>query len=342
MATAHPMQLGMIGLGRMGANLVRRLMRDGHTCVVFDVNTKAVDELVAEGAIGASSMADLIAKMERPRNVWIMVPAGLVQQMVDELKDLLEDDDTLIDGGNSYYRDDIKHAKELAAKGIHFVDCGTSGGVWGLDRGYSLMIGGEDKAVQRLDPIWKTIAPGEGSAEPTPGRKSGGTAQEGYLHCGPNGAGHFVKMVHNGVEYGMMAAIAEGLSIIKHADAGKHQQEIDAETTPLRDPEYYQYEIDVAEVAEVWRRGSVVGSWLVDLTASALAKDPNLDAFDGRVSDSGEGRWTTIAAIEEGVPAPVITASLLERFESRGLGKFAGQVQSAMRSEFGGHNEKKA
>ena len=342
MATAHPMQLGMIGLGRMGANLVRRLMRDGHTCVVFDTNQDAVDDLVAEGAIGASSMADLVAKMERPRNVWIMVPAGLVQQMVDELKELLEDDDTLIDGGNSYYRDDIKHAKELAGKGIHFVDCGTSGGVWGLDRGYSLMIGGEDKAVQRLDPIWKTIAPGEGSAEPTPGRKSGGTAQEGYLHCGPNGAGHFVKMVHNGVEYGMMAAIAEGLSIIKHADAGKQTQEIDAETTPLRDPEYYQYEIDVAEVAEVWRRGSVVGSWLVDLTASALAKDPNLDAFDGRVSDSGEGRWTTIAAIEEGVPAPVITASLIERFESRGLGQFSGKVQSAMRSEFGGHDEKKA
>jgi len=342
MATAHPMQLGMIGLGRMGANLVRRLMRDGHSCVVFDVNSKAVDELVAEGAIGASSMADLVSKMERPRNVWIMVPAGLVQQMVDELKELLEDDDTLIDGGNSYYRDDIKHAKELAGKGIHFVDCGTSGGVWGLDRGYSLMIGGEDKAVQRLDPIWKTIAPGEGTAEPTPGRKGGGTAQEGYLHCGPNGAGHFVKMVHNGVEYGMMAAIAEGLSIIKHADAGKHQQEIDAETTPLRDPEYYQYEIDVAEVAEVWRRGSVVGSWLVDLTAAALAKDPNLDAFDGRVSDSGEGRWTTIAAIEEGVPAPVITASLIERFESRGLGQFSGKVQSAMRSEFGGHDEKKA
>ena len=342
MATAHPMQLGMIGLGRMGANLVRRLMRDGHSCVVFDVNSKAVDELVAEGAIGASSMADLVAKMERPRNVWIMVPAGLVQQMVDELKDLLEDDDTLIDGGNSYYRDDIKHAKELAGKGIHFVDCGTSGGVWGLERGYSLMIGGEDTAVQRLDPIWKTIAPGEGSAEPTPGRKAGGTAQEGYLHCGPNGAGHFVKMVHNGIEYGMMAAIAEGLSIIKHADAGKQTQEIDAETTPLRDPEYYQYEIDVAEVAEVWRRGSVVGSWLVDLTASALAKDPNLDAFDGRVSDSGEGRWTTIAAIEEGVPAPVITASLIERFESRGLGQFSGKVQSAMRSEFGGHDEKKA
>ena len=342
MATAHPMQLGMIGLGRMGANLVRRLMRDGHTCVVFDTNQDAVKELEAEGAIGATSMADLVAKMERPRNVWIMVPAAIVQKMVDELKELLEDDDTLIDGGNSYYRDDIKHAKELAAKGIHFVDCGTSGGVWGLERGYSLMIGGEDKAVQRLDPIWKTIAPGEGSAEPTPGRKAGGTAQEGYLHCGPNGAGHFVKMVHNGIEYGMMAAIAEGLSIIKHADAGKQTQEIDAETTPLRDPEYYQYEIDVAEVAEVWRRGSVVGSWLVDLTASALAKDPNLDAFDGRVSDSGEGRWTTIAAIEEGVPAPVITASLIERFESRGLGQFSGKVQSAMRSEFGGHDEKKA
>jgi len=342
MATAHPMQLGMVGLGRMGANLVRRLMRDGHTCVVFDTNQDAVKALEAEGAIGATSMADLVAKMERPRNVWIMVPAAIVQKMVDELKDLLEDDDTLIDGGNSYYRDDIKHAKELSAKGIHFVDCGTSGGVWGLERGYSLMIGGEDKAVQRLDPIWKTIAPGEGSAEPTPGRKAGGTAQEGYLHCGPNGAGHFVKMVHNGIEYGMMAAIAEGLSIIKHADAGKQTQEIDAETTPLRDPEYYQYEIDVAEVAEVWRRGSVVGSWLVDLTAAALAKDPNLDAFDGRVSDSGEGRWTTIAAIEEGVPAPVITASLIERFESRGLGQFSGKVQSAMRSEFGGHDEKKA
>jgi 6-phosphogluconate dehydrogenase len=336
------MQLGMIGLGRMGANLVRRLMRDGHTCVVFDTNQDAVKELEAEGAIGASSMADLISKMERPRNVWIMVPAAIVQKMVDELKDLLEDDDTLIDGGNSYYRDDIKHAKELAAKGIHFVDCGTSGGVWGLERGYSLMIGGDDKAVQRLDPIWKTIAPGEGSAEPTPGRKPGGTAQEGYLHCGPNGAGHFVKMVHNGLEYGMMAAISEGLSIIKHADAGKHAQEIDAETTPLRDPEFYMYDMDVAEIAEVWRRGSVVGSWLVDLTAAALAKDPDLEAFAGRVSDSGEGRWTTIAAIEEGVPAPVITASLIERFESRGLGQFSGKVQSAMRNEFGGHDEKKA
>ncbi len=343
MATEHPMQLGMIGLGRMGANLVRRLMRDGHDCVVFDVNQDAVSALAAEGATGASSIADLVAKMEAPRNVWIMVPAAIVQQMVDELKPLLAKDDAIIDGGNSYYRDDIKHAKELAAQGIHFVDCGTSGGVWGLERGYCLMIGGEDKPVERLDPIWKTIAPGKGTVEDTPGRtRTDGTAPDGYLHCGPNGAGHFVKMVHNGIEYGMMAAIAEGLSIIKHANVGLHQQEVDAETTPLRDPQYYQYEIDVAEVAEVWRRGSVVGSWLVDLTASALADDPELDAFDGRVSDSGEGRWTTIAAIEEGVPAPVITASLLQRFESRGLGKFTGKVLSAMRSEFGGHNEKKA
>ncbi len=341
MATDHPMQLGMIGLGRMGANLVRRLMRDGHSCVVFDVNADAVKTLEAEGATGATSLEDFVAKLERPRNVWIMVPAAIVQDQVDQLKAVLEEDDTIIDGGNSYYRDDIKHAKELATKGIHFVDCGTSGGVWGLERGYSLMIGGEDAAVQRLDPIWRTIAPGESSAPPTPGRKPGGTAQEGYLHCGPSGAGHFVKMVHNGIEYGMMAAVAEGLSIIKHANVGKHQQEIDAETTPLRDPEYYQYEIDVAEVAEVWRRGSVVGSWLVDLTASALAKDPTLDAFDGRVSDSGEGRWTAIAAIEEGVPAPVITASLVERFESRRLGQFTGKVLSAMRSEFGGHSEKK-
>ncbi len=340
MATDHPMQLGMIGLGRMGANLVRRLMRDGHSCVVFDVNADAVATLEAEGATGATSLEDFVAKLERPRNVWIMVPAAIVQDQVDQLKAVLEDDDTIIDGGNSYYRDDIKHAEELAGKGIHFVDCGTSGGVWGLERGYSLMIGGEEGPVQRLDPIWRTIAPGEGSAAPTPGRSPGGTAQEGYLHCGPSGAGHFVKMVHNGIEYGMMAAIAEGLSIIKHADVGKHQQEIDAETTPLRDPEFYQYEIDVAEVAEVWRRGSVVGSWLVDLTASALAKDPDLAAFDGRVSDSGEGRWTAIAAIEEGVPAPVIMASLIERFESRRLGQFTGKVLSAMRSEFGGHSEK--
>ena len=341
MATEHPMQLGMVGLGRMGANLVRRLMRDGHSCIVFDVNDDAVKALEADGATGATSLADLVAKMKRPRNIWMMVPAGIVQKMVDELEDLLEADDVIIDGGNSYYRDDILRAKQLAAKQIHYIDCGTSGGVWGLERGYSLMIGGENTQVERLSPIWKTIAPGEGSVEKTPGRKAGGTAQDGYLHCGPNGAGHFVKMVHNGIEYGMMAAISEGLSIIKHANVGLHQQEIDAETTPLRDPQYYQYEIDVAEVAEVWRRGSVVGSWLVDLTASALASDPNLDAFDGRVSDSGEGRWTTIAAIEEGVPAPVITASLIERFESRGLGKFSGKVLSAMRSEFGGHDEKK-
>ncbi|MGA0122727.1 MAG: phosphogluconate dehydrogenase (NAD(+)-dependent, decarboxylating) [Gaiellales bacterium] len=334
------MQLAMIGLGRMGANIVRRLMRDGHSCVVYDVSADAVEGLVAEGATGADSLEDLVAKLERPRSVWIMIPAGLVQEQVDALLPLLDEGDAIIDGGNSYYRDDIHHARECAAQGVHFVDCGTSGGVWGLERGYCLMIGGDDEPVARLDPIWRTLAPGTGTAEPTPGRTREGTAQEGYLHCGPSGAGHFVKMVHNGIEYGMMAAIAEGLSIIRHADAGLHQQEIDAETTPLREPEYYQYEIDVAEVAEVWRRGSVVGSWLVDLTASALAKDPDLSAFGGRVSDSGEGRWTALAAIEEGVPAPVITASLMERFESRGLGQFTGQLLSAMRSEFGGHAEK--
>jgi 6-phosphogluconate dehydrogenase len=343
MASQHPMQLAMVGLGRMGANLVRRLMRDGHQCVVYDVSPDAVKALEAEGATGADSLADLVAKMERPRNIWLMVPAGIVQEMVDELADLLDEDDVIIDGGNSYYRDDITRAAQLQPKGIHYVDCGTSGGVWGLERGYCLMIGGEDTPVERLDPIWRTIAPGAGDVDPTPGRnRPDGTAQDGYLHCGPNGAGHFVKMVHNGIEYGMMAAIAEGLSIIEHADAGLHEQEIDAETTPLREPEYYRYEIDVAEVAEVWRRGSVIGSWLVDLTASALARDPNLDAFAGRVSDSGEGRWTTIAAIEEGVPAPVITAALNQRFESRQLGVFTGKVLSAMRSEFGGHAEKEA
>jgi 6-phosphogluconate dehydrogenase len=343
MASQHPMQLAMVGLGRMGANLVRRLMRDGHQCVVYDVSPDAVKALEAEGATGADSLADLVAKMERPRNIWLMVPAGIVQEMVDELADLLDEDDVIIDGGNSYYRDDITRAAQLQPKGIHYVDCGTSGGVWGLERGYCLMIGGEDAPVERLDPIWRTIAPGAGDVDPTPGRnRPDGTAQDGYLHCGPNGAGHFVKMVHNGIEYGMMAAIAEGLSIIEHADAGLHEQEIDAETTPLREPEYYRYEIDVAEVAEVWRRGSVIGSWLVDLTASALARDPNLDAFAGRVSDSGEGRWTTIAAIEEGVPAPVITAALNQRFESRQLGVFTGKVLSAMRSEFGGHAEKEA
>jgi 6-phosphogluconate dehydrogenase len=340
MATDTPMQLGMIGLGRMGANIVRRLLRDGHSCAVYDVSAEAVQALAGEGAMGAESLANLVARLERPRNVWIMIPAGLVQEQVDALLPLLEEGDAIIDGGNSYYRDDIHHARECAARGVHFIDCGTSGGVWGLERGYCLMIGGDEEPVRRLDPIWRTLAPGAGSAEPTPGRSRQGTAEQGYLHCGPSGAGHFVKMVHNGIEYGMMAAIAEGLSIIRHADAGLHQQELDAETTPLREPEYYQYEIDVAEVAEVWRRGSVVGSWLVDLTASALAKDPDLTAFGGRVSDSGEGRWTAIAAIEEGVPAPVITASLEERFASRGLGQFTGRLLSAMRSEFGGHAEK--
>jgi 6-phosphogluconate dehydrogenase len=340
--TENPMQLGMIGLGRMGANIVRRLMRDGHSCVVYDVSADAVAGLAGEGATGADSLADFVSKLEKPRAVWIMVPAGFVQQTVNELAPLLDEGDIVIDGGNSYYRDDIAHAKQLAESGIHFVDCGTSGGVWGLERGYCLMIGGEDGPVRHLDPIWRTIAPGAGDVEPTPGRtRTDGTAQDGYLHCGPNGAGHFVKMVHNGIEYGMMAAISEGLSIIKHANAGLHEQEVDAETTPLRDPEYYRYEIDVAEVAEVWRRGSVVGSWLVDLTASALARSPELDEFSGRVSDSGEGRWTVIASIEEGVPAPVITASLNQRFESRGLGVFTGKVLSAMRSEFGGHAEKK-
>ncbi len=343
MATENPMQLGMIGLGRMGANIVRRLMRDGHRCVVYDVNAPSVATLSGEGAAGAGSLADFVSKLDAPRAVWVMVPAGFVQDTVDQLADLLAAGDMVIDGGNSYYRDDIARAAQLRQRGIHFLDCGTSGGVFGLDRGYCLMIGGEDDQVRHLDPIWRTIAPGAGDVEPTPSRtRTDGTAQEGYLHCGPNGAGHFVKMVHNGIEYGMMAAIAEGLSIIKHADAGKHQVEIDAETTPLRDPQYYQYEIDVAEVAELWRRGSVVGSWLVDLTADALARSPGLEDFSGRVSDSGEGRWTVIASIEEGVPAAVISASLTERFESRGLGSFTGKVLSAMRGEFGGHAEKQA
>jgi 6-phosphogluconate dehydrogenase len=340
-ATDKPMQLGMIGLGRMGANLVRRLMRDGHRCVAYDVNAEAVKALEAEGAAGATSLADFVSKLEKPRNVWIMVPAGIVQSTLDELVPLLEADDTVIDGGNTYYRDDIDRSKVVAAHGLHYVDVGTSGGVWGLDRGYCLMIGGDDAAVTRLDPIFKTIAPGSSSALPTPGRAAGGTAQQGYLHCGPAGAGHFVKMVHNGVEYGMMAAIAEGLAIIKHADAGLHQQEIDAETTPLRVPEAYMYQIDVGEVAEVWRRGSVVSSWLVDLIAAALAKDPQLSDFSGHVSDSGEGRWTVLAAVDEGVPASVISASLYERFESRDNGQFTAKILSAMRSEFGGHAEKK-
>ena len=353
MTTDNSMQLGMVGLGRMGANLVRRLMRDGHRCVVYDVNAAAVADLVSEGATGASDLDDFVAKLEPPRNAWLMLPAAITGRTLDHLCSMLEPGDAVIDGGNSYYRDDIARAKKLAPRKIHYVDCGTSGGVWGLERGYCLMIGGDEEAVRRLDPIFRTIAPGAGSVEATPGRGSGGTAggsggssprastaQDGYLHCGPAGAGHFVKMVHNGIEYGMMAAIAEGLSIIRHANAGKEEQVTDAETTPLTDPEAYQYDINVGEVAEVWRRGSVVSSWLVDLTASALAKSPELSDFAGHVSDSGEGRWTVLAAVEEGVPAPVITASLFERFESRGLGDFTGRLLSAMRSEFGGHAEK--
>jgi 6-phosphogluconate dehydrogenase len=341
MATDRPMQLGMVGLGRMGANIVRRLMRDGHRCVAYDVSPDAVKSLEADGATGAASLEDFVGKLSKPRVVWLMLPAGIVQRTLDELVGLLETDDVVIDGGNSYYRDDIARAKQLSASGLHYVDCGTSGGVWGLERGYCLMIGGEEGVVTSLDPIFKTIAPGRSEAPPTPGRTTTeGTAPDGYLRCGPNGAGHFVKMVHNGIEYGMMASIAEGLSIIKNADAGLRTQEVDAETAPLRDPDAYRYEIDVAEVAELWRRGSVVGSWLVDLIADALARSPKLDEFAGRVSDSGEGRWTVLAAVDEGVPAPVITAALIERFESRGLGEFSNKILSAMRSEFGGHFEK--
>ena len=342
MPTDTPMQLGMIGLGRMGANLSRRLMRDGHRVVAYDRNPDVVKSLAAEGATGAESLADFVAKLDKPRAMWIMVPAGVVESTLGQLRPLLEADDIVIDGGNSYYRDDLTRAADLKRDGIHYIDVGTSGGVWGLDRGYCLMIGGEDEPVRRLNPIFLTIAPGRGMAEPTPGLAKGGTAEQGYLHCGPNGAGHFVKMVHNGVEYGMMAAIAEGLSIIKSADVGLHMDEIDAETTPLRNPEAYQYTIDPGDVAEVWRRGSVVSSWLMDLTAAAFAKSPDLSDFSGRVSDSGEGRWTVLAAVDEGVPASVIAASLYERFESRDLGAFTGKILSAMRSEFGGHAEKKA
>lgn len=341
MATDTPMQVGMIGLGRMGSNLVRRLIADGHQCVVFDVDAALTDELVAEGATGADDLEILVAKLTTPRIVWLMIPAGYVQDTVDRLAGVLSAGDTIIDGGNSYYHDDIARSAQLRPKGIQYVDCGTSGGVWGLERGYCLMIGGEQTSVARLSPLWKSIAPGAASADPTPGRgRPGGTAHEGYLHCGPSGAGHFVKMVHNGVEYGMMGAIAEGLSIIRHANAGEHSPEVDAETTPLRHPEFYQYDIDIAEVAEVWRRGSVIGSWLIDLTADALARSADLSKFAGRVSDSGEGRWTVEAAIDEGLPAPVIQAALNARFASRDRGQFAGKLQSAMRSEFGGHDEK--
>src|SRR6185312_10591327 len=322
MTTDKPMQLGMVGLGRMGANLSRRLIRDGHRVVAYDHTESHVKQLAGEGATGATTLEQFVAKLDKPRAAWVMLPASVTGQVVAQLADLMEPGDTIIDGGNTYYRDDIDRAKQLIPKDLHYIDVGTSGGVFGLERGFCLMIGGEDGPVERLDPIFKSIAPGQGTAEPTAGRTRTGTAPDGYLHCGPAGAGHFVKMVHNGIEYGMMAAIAEGLSIIKHADAGKHTQEVDAETTPLRDPWAYEYEIDVAEVAEVWRRGSVVSSLLVDLIADAFARSPALDDFTGRVSDYGEGRWTVLAAVDEGVPATVITTSLYERFESRRLGEF--------------------
>ena len=338
------MELGIVGLGRMGANIARRLMRDGHTCVVYDVNPEATAALAKDGAVPASDLADLASRLSAPRAVWVMVPAGrITEETVKAVAAELDGGDAVIDGGNTYYRENIHFAEELGAKGVDHIDVGTSGGVWGLDRGYCLMIGGPDAAYQRLEPIFESIAPGIGDIERTPGLSGDPSpAEKGYLHCGPTGAGHFVKMVHNGIEYGIMATFGEGLNIIKNANAGKVQREDDAETAPLQHPEYYQYDIDVGEVAEVWRRGSVVGSWLLDLTASALAKSPGLEEFDGRVSDSGEGRWTTIAAVEEGVPAPVLTSALYERFESRGLGDFGDRIQSAMRKEFGGHDEKPA
>jgi len=337
------MQMGMIGLGRMGANMVRRLIGGGHECVVFDMSPQAVADLVKEKAIGAASLADLVKKLAKPRAVWLMVPAAVVDTTIAELVPLLDDGDVVIDGGNSYYVDDLRRAKALAPKGIHYVDVGTSGGVWGLERGYCMMIGGETDVVQRLDPILKRLAPGIGNVAPTPGRKQGqGTSEEGYLHCGPNGAGHFVKMVHNGIEYGLMAAYAEGFNILKHANVGKTSHDVDAETTPLRQPEHYQYDLDLPEIAEVWRRGSVVASWLLDLTASALIEDPSLEQFGGRVSDSGEGRWTVLAAVDEGTPAEVITAALYARFSSRGAAEFQNKLLSAMRFEFGGHHEKPA
>jgi 6-phosphogluconate dehydrogenase len=336
------MELGMVGLGRMGANMARRLMRDGHRCVVYDVNPDAVSELAGEGAEGASSLADLASKLSAPRSVWVMVPAGeITEKTVEDVAAALDSGDAIVDGGNSYYRDDIRRAAKVREQGLDYVDCGTSGGVFGLDRGYCLMIGGPDGAVQRLDPIFASLAPGVESAERTPGRSGDVSPSEnGYLHCGPNGAGHFVKMVHNGIEYGVMAAYAEGLNILKNANAGKVQREADAETAPLEQPEYYQYDLDLPEVTEVWRRGSVIGSWLLDLTAASMQESGDLSDFTGRVSDSGEGRWTSIAAIDEGVPAPVLTTALYERFSSRGLDDFADKVLSAMRKQFGGHDEK--
>jgi 6-phosphogluconate dehydrogenase len=335
------MQLGMVGLGRMGANMVRRLMRGGHQCVVQDVSVDAVSALAKEGATGSSSLQDFVSKLATPRAICLMVPAALVDTIVNQLVEHLGKDDVLIDGGNSHYHDDIARARRLQGQGIHYVDMGTSGGVWGLERGYCLMIGGEPQVVQRLDPIFRTLSPGPGQIPQTPGRdRLGGTAAHGYLHCGPSGAGHFVKMVHNGIEYGLMAAYAEGLNILKNADIGKRTHEQDAETTPLRNPEHYQYEFNLADITEVWRRGSVVSSWLLDLTAQALASDPDLQRFGGKVSDSGEGRWTIAAANDEGVPAHVLTASLFERFASRDLDLFQNKVLSAMRFGFGGHVEK--
>ena len=337
------MQLGMIGLGRMGANMVRRLIENGHNCVVFDRSKEAVNQLVKEKAVGATSLADMVKKLETPRAVWLMVPAAVVDDTIKDLLPLLEAGDILIDGGNSYYVDDIRRAKELAPKNIHYVDVGTSGGVWGLERGYCMMIGGEMDVVKHLDPIFSTLAPGVGDISRTHGReKPVGTSEYGYLHCGPNGAGHFVKMVHNGIEYGIMAAYAEGLSVLRSANVGKQKQGIDAETTPLRDPEHYRYDLNLSDIAEVWRRGSVIASWLLDLTATALHEDSTLSKFAGRVSDSGEGRWTIKAAIDEAVPVPVLTSALFERFESRGEAAFADKLLSAMRYQFGGHVEKAA
>jgi 6-phosphogluconate dehydrogenase len=337
------MQLGMIGLGRMGSNMVRRLLRAGHQCVAYDINADAVKALVTEGATGASSLDDFVKKLTRPRAAWLMVPAALVDKMLHDLGPRLEKDDIVIDGGNSYYIDDIRRAKELKERDLHYLDVGTSGGVWGLERGYCQMIGGEAEVVRHLDPIFAALAPPVESAPRIPGRdKVGGTAEHGYLHCGPSGAGHFVKMVHNGIEYGVMAAYAEGLNVLRHANVGKRQHAADAETTPLRDPEQYQYDLNLRDIAEVWRRGSVIASWLLDLTAAALLKDPDLSKFGGRVSDSGEGRWTIRAAIDEAVPVPVLSAALFERFGSRGEAEFADKLLSAMRFEFGGHVEKKA
>jgi 6-phosphogluconate dehydrogenase len=337
------MQIGMVGLGRMGSNMVRRLLRGGHECVVFNRSPKPVEELTKEKAIGALSLKDLVSKLRKPRAVWLMVPAAVVDDMIGALAPELESGDILIDGGNSYYIDDIRRAKELASKQVHYVDVGTSGGVWGLERGYCMMIGGETAAVQQLDPILATLSPGIGNIARTPGRdKIGGTAEHGYLHCGANGAGHFVKMVHNGIEYGVMAAYAEGLNVLHQANVGNRQDTVDAETTPLRDPEHYRYDLKLADVAEVWRRGSVIASWLLDLTAAALAQDPSLSRFTGRVSDSGEGRWTIKAAIDEAVPVPVLSAALYERFTSRGDSDFQNKLLSALRYEFGGHLEKVA